>query len=278
MKSQEKVMKTAIWTALLAVVPVLCSGGGGFQQKPADEQKPVEKAAKVPQGSQPQEKSPPPAQAPATGEPAPDGPSPENGKSTIPAIPENPSTGVAPAPTTGPAGMEAAPNSLKRVGGVPVDKTYVIGAEDQIGVNVWGVAPLSSAYLVRPDGKITMPLIGDVTAAGLTPEQLQNSIADRLKQKYINSPDVTVLVLAVNSKKYYIHGEVNSPGAYPLIVPTTVLEALAQAHGFKDFAGIKKIRIMRGTEQFKFNYKDVTRGRHLEQNIYLEPGDEIIVP
>ena len=103
-------------------------------------------------------------------------------------------------------------------------------------------------------------------------------MTDVLKQKYINSPDVTVSILQVNSKKYYIHGEVNSPGAYALIVPTTVLEGLANARGFKDFAGTKKIRIMRGKEQLKFNYNDVTHGKHTEENVFLQPGDEIIVP
>jgi polysaccharide export outer membrane protein len=161
----------------------------------------------------------------------------------------------------------------------PVDlKAYVIGAEDQLAVTVWDVQKLSAPYLVRPDGKITMPLIGDVQAAGLTPGQLQGSISERLKEKYIQSPDVTVLVLQVNSKKFYIHGEVNKPGAFPLIVPTTVLEGLANAQGFRDFANTKRIRIMRGTEQFKFNYKDVTQGKRTEQNIYLQPGDQIIVP
>ena len=89
---------------------------------------------------------------------------------------------------------------------------------------------------------------------------------------------MTVSVIQVNSKKYYIHGEVANPGAFALIVPTTVLEGLANAHGFRDFANLKKIRIMRGKEQLKFNYKEVTHGKHTEENIYLQPGDEIIVP
>jgi polysaccharide export outer membrane protein len=82
----------------------------------------------------------------------------------------------------------------------------------------------------------------------------------------------------VNSKKYYIHGEVNSPGSYTLVVPTTVLEGLANAHGFKEFANIKKIRILRGKEQLRFNYKDVSKGKHPEQNVYLQAGDVIVVP
>jgi polysaccharide biosynthesis/export protein len=262
--SAEKVpgnnMRTAIWSALLAVVPLFCASGFASQEKTPPEAK-SQSEAKAPPQSQPLSPVVPAAHVAQQPKAAPSGSS-EASKSSEPS-------------------KMAAPRAAasERVGGAPIDeKTYVIGAEDQIGINVWGVQALSSAYLVRPDGRITMPLIGDVRAAGLTPEQLTVSIADRLKEKYINSPDVTVLVLAVNSKKYYIHGEVNSPGSYPLIVPTTVLEALANAHGFKDFANVKKIRILRGTEQFRFNYKEVTNGKRTEQNIYLQPGDEIIVP
>jgi polysaccharide export outer membrane protein len=256
-------MNKAIWTALLVVAPVVC-GGAAFQQGP-----PGDNGRKPPETAAPELQGPPPAASVK----------PEAGKSPDASSPNAKSSGPAADPSKMDAPAAASGTNPKRAGGARVDdKSYVIGAEDQIGVNVWGVAALSSTYLVRPDGKITMPLIGDLEAAGLTPAQLQASVAARLKEKYINSPDVTILVLAVNSKKYYIHGEVNNPGAFPLIVPTTVLEALANAHGFKDFANVKKIRILRGTEQLKFNYKDVVHGRHSEQNIYLQPGDQIIVP
>jgi polysaccharide export outer membrane protein len=192
--------------------------------------------------------------------------------------PAEPAAGKTPSTAPDPKGMSAPAANANAKGGMSEVKSYIIGAEDQLGVSVWNSKELSGPYLVRPDGKITMPLIGDVAAAGSTPEQLQASIAARLKEKYLQSPDVTVLVLAVNSKKFYIHGEVNNPGAYPLIVPTTVLEGLASAHGFRDFANLKKIRILRGNEQFKFNYKDITHGKHTDQNIYLQPGDQIIVP
>ena len=179
-----------------------------------------------------------------------------------------------------PARMAASPaSSGVTVGSAPVDqKSYIIGAEDVLGIQVWQVHEISGQYLVRPDGKISVPLAGEIPAAGKTPEQVNAELTDILKQKYINSPDVTVSILQVNSKKYYIHGEVNNPGAYALIVPTTVLEGLANARGFKDFAGTKKIRIMRGKEQLKFNYNDVTHGKHTEENVFLQPGDEIIVP
>jgi polysaccharide export outer membrane protein len=179
-----------------------------------------------------------------------------------------------------PASLAAAPAASRvTAGSAPVDeKSYIIGAEDVLGIQVWQVREMTGQYLVRPDGKISVPLAGEIAAAGKTPEQVNAALTEILKEKYINSPDVTVSILQVNSKKYYIHGEVMSPGAYALIVPTTVLEGLANAHGFKDFAGTKKIRIMRGKEQLKFNYNDVTRGKHTEENVFLQPGDEIIVP
>jgi polysaccharide export outer membrane protein len=132
--------------------------------------------------------------------------------------------------------------------------------------------------MVRPDGRISMPLIGELTANGLTVNQLELAIADLLKKNdLIKTPQVTVQVTQINSKKYFIQGEVLRQGAFPLVVPTTVLEALVNA-GFKDFANVKKIEIIRGTERLRFNYKDVIHGRHMEQNIMLKPGDMIIVP
>jgi polysaccharide biosynthesis/export protein len=174
----------------------------------------------------------------------------------------------------------AKPNALgeKIVGGGPVtDNAYVIGAEDVLNVSVWHETELTRQPIVRPDGKITLPLVGELTAAGLTLPQLAAAITEGLK-KYINSPEVTVSVQAVNSKKYYIQGEVIKPGPYPLVVPTTVMEGLANAGGFRDFANLRHIAILRGTERLRFNYKEVRSGKHLEQNILLKPGDQIIVP
>ena len=157
------------------------------------------------------------------------------------------------------------------------DHPFILGAEDQITVLVYGSAEFSGAHMVRPDGKITMPFLGDVTAAGLSPIELGNVVKERLK-KYLVDPDVSVSVNAVNSKRYYIQGEVNKTGAFPLLVPTKVLEALVNAGGFRDFANQKKIVVMRVTgERLDFNYKEVIRGKKMEQNIYLKPGDIIIV-
>ncbi|HYP05191.1 MAG TPA: polysaccharide biosynthesis/export family protein [Bryobacteraceae bacterium] len=160
----------------------------------------------------------------------------------------------------------------------PVDpKTYVIGAEDILMIRVWREPDLSNAVQVRPDGKITMQLIGEIMAAGETPEGLKNKITEAL-QEHIIKPDVFVSLQAVQSKKYYITGEVNRTGTFPLVVPTTVLEALTNAGGFREFADTKKITILRKGKTFKFNYRDVVRGKSAEQNILLEPGDLIYVP
>jgi polysaccharide biosynthesis/export protein len=159
----------------------------------------------------------------------------------------------------------------------PDDHPFILGAEDQISVLVYGSPEFSGPHMIRPDGKITMPFLGDVMASGVTPAELSNIIKDRLK-KYIVDPDVSVSVSAVNSKRYYIQGEVGRTGGFPLLVPTKVLEALVNAGGFKDFANQKDIIVMRVSgERLKFNYKEVIKGKKMDQNIYLKPGDIIIV-
>ena len=161
---------------------------------------------------------------------------------------------------------------------IPVDpKAYLIGAEDLISIRVWHEPENSGQFVVRPDGKVSVPLIGEIQAAGLTPEKLSANIAEGL-QKIMVHPEVTVGVERVNSKKYYIQGEVNRPGSYPLVIDTTILEALVNAGGFREFANTKKITILRGSERLKFNYKEVTKGKKMEQNILVKPSDQIIVP
>ena len=154
---------------------------------------------------------------------------------------------------------------------------YLIGPEDILFIRVWREPDFTVPAAVRPDGKITMPLIGDIQAADETPMQLTKVITEQLG-KYLNNPDVNVIVTDVRSKKYYIDGEVSKPGTYLLVTPTTVLEALSNAGGFRDFANTKKIRILRQGNILHFNYRDVSKGKNLEQNIKVEPGDHIIVP
>ncbi len=161
--------------------------------------------------------------------------------------------------------------------GAPVDpKTYRIGAEDVLGINVWKEREFSGQYVVRPDGKITMQLVGELTAAGMTPEQFQAKVAEALT-KYLNQPQVIVSVLEVRSKRYFVSGEVARSGPVALVTPTTVLQALSSA-GLREWANKKKIVIMRGAERIKFNYNDVIKGKKLEQNILLQDGDHIFVP
>lgn len=161
--------------------------------------------------------------------------------------------------------------------GVVDPSSYQIGPEDVIQVRVWREPELSVEQSVRPDGKITMPLIGDIDANKTTPKVLSATIAAKLKE-FINNPSVMVTVEQVRSKKYTITGEVGRPGSYPLLSTTTVLDALTNSGGFRDFANKKKITIIRGDERFRFNYNDVIEGKNMEQNIELQNGDLIVVP
>jgi polysaccharide export outer membrane protein len=161
---------------------------------------------------------------------------------------------------------------------VPPD--YVIGADDTLHVTVWKEPEMSATLPVRPDGKISLPLLDDVQAAGMTPMQLAASIKEKLK-KYIADPRVTVVVTAMNSQRIFVAGEVNHPGAMALLPHMTMLQALSSA-GFTQFANVKGIYLLRteNGQQTKtpFNYKDVVKGNHPEQNIMLKPGDTIVVP
>lgn len=157
---------------------------------------------------------------------------------------------------------------------------YVIGADDTLKISVWKEPDLSETLPVRPDGKISMPLLNDIPAAGLTPLQLKDSITEKLK-KYIADPRVTVVVTAMNSRRVFVTGEVVHSGPLALLPHMTMLQALAQA-GFTQFANLKSIYLLR-TENGKqvklpFNYKDVVKGNHPEQNILLKPGDTLVVP
>ncbi len=177
-----------------------------------------------------------------------------------------------------PGRNDASTAPIKSDSNVAVDpKTYVIGAQDVLSIKVWREQDFTGSYTVRPDGKITLPLIGDVQAGGLTPERLGEQLKQGLSN-FINSPDVSVSLQTVGSKKFYITGEVNRPGEYILAIPTKVFDALSNSGGFRDFANKKKIVIIRGTDRLKFNYQDILKGKNLEQNIFLENGDTVVVP
>ncbi len=161
------------------------------------------------------------------------------------------------------------------------DPNYVIGAQDVLDVSVWKEPELSRQVPVRPDGKISLPLLNDVQAAGLTPTQLAAQITAGLN-KYINTPQVTVIVSQINSQRIYILGEIARAGAYVLLPGMTVLQALSNAGGFTAFSNVKAIYVIRqenGKQQkYYFNYKEVIGGKKVEQNIELKAGDTIVVP
>jgi polysaccharide export outer membrane protein len=162
------------------------------------------------------------------------------------------------------------------------DNSFVIGNDDRLAINVWKEPDLTRSLPVRSDGKISLPLVGEVLATGRTPLQLEEEISSRLKN-YITDPEVTVIVEQINSQKFNILGQVVKPGSYPLAAATTVLDAIAAAGGFRDFAKQRNIYILRhgaGGRDIRvgFNYKDVIRGKNSGQNIKLEPHDTVVVP
>ena len=170
------------------------------------------------------------------------------------------------------------PAAMAQDAGAPSD--YVIGADDTLRISVWKEPDLSEILPVRPDGKISMPLLNDIPAAGLTPLQLKDSITEKLK-KFIADPRVTVVVTAMNSQRVFVLGEVLHSGPIPLLPHMTVLQALSQA-GFNQFANLKGIYLLRTEngkqEKIPFNYKEVIKGNRPEQNIMLKPGDTVVVP
>lgn len=162
------------------------------------------------------------------------------------------------------------------------DENFVIGNDDVLAISVWKEPELTKAIPVRSDGKISLPLVGEIQAAGRTPLQLEENITEKLKG-FITSPEVTVIVQQVNSRKYNVLGEVSKPGSFPLTASTTIMDAIATSGGFKDFAKKSGVYVLRkgpdGREtRLNFNYKDFIKGKNSSQNIKIEPNDTIIVP
>jgi polysaccharide export outer membrane protein len=184
-------------------------------------------------------------------------------------------TGAANSAKTAPA-APTAPTAAK-----PHDVTFIIGNDDVLAINVWKEPDISRSIPVRSDGKISLPLVGEVQAAGQTPAALEKDIASKLKN-YISEPEVTVMVQQVNSQKFNILGQVVRPGAYVIANSPTVLDAIALAGGFRDFAKQKSIYVLRqgpdGETRLPFNYKEVAQGKNMLQNVKLQPRDTIIVP
>ena len=169
------------------------------------------------------------------------------------------------------------PGLEPNIAGAAVEpNTYVIGPLDLLYVKVFRDSDFSGQYFVRTDGKITLPLIGDLQASGLTPVALAGKVKTALGE-YIIKPDVNVMVYQVNSKTYTVAGEVNRPGRFPLLITTHAFDAINEAGGFKDFANKTDITIIRGNRRLKFNYEDVRKGKKLEQNLELQNGDTVLV-
>jgi polysaccharide export outer membrane protein len=173
---------------------------------------------------------------------------------------------------------EAAPTSED----VSLDPSFRIGADDVLMVNVWREPEVSQTVTVRPDGKISLPLIGEIVADGFTPKQLEVTIKRELSN-YLSRPEVTVIVHEVKSQRVVVAGQVAKPGSYPLQTRMTVLDAIAQAGGPLEFAKVRSIYVLRiGPDgrpiRLRFNYKEVIKGRKLSQNVHLEPHDTLVVP
>ena len=158
---------------------------------------------------------------------------------------------------------------------------YVIGPDDVLSVLFWRDKDMSVDVVVRPDGKISLPLVNDIQAGGLTPGQLRDNV-NTIARRFLEEPSVTVVVKQINSRKLFITGQVEKPGPYPMSGTTTVLQLISMSGGLKEFTDGKRILIMRTKDGKQtgrmFNYREVTSGKHLEQNIELHPGDTVVVP
>ena len=166
--------------------------------------------------------------------------------------------------------------------GNAVSEEFVIGNGDVLAINVWKETEVSHVVPVRSDGRISLPLVGEVQAGGRTPKQLETDISAKLKD-YVSEPEVTVIVQEIKSQKFNVLGMVMKPGSYVLTNPTTVLDAIAMAGGFRDFAKKKDVYVLRHTAdgtraRLPFNYKDVVKGHSSAQNVALQSNDTVVVP
>jgi polysaccharide export outer membrane protein len=179
------------------------------------------------------------------------------------------------------APQQLAPTSAPAPAGVALPPGYLIGPEDVLTIVVWREKDMSTDAVVRPDGQISIPLLNDLQAAGLTPDQLKATI-EKAASKYVAEPNATVIVKAINSRKVHILGNVIKAGTYPLAGDTTVLQLIAQAGGLQEWADSKHITVMRKEDGkdsvLSFNFKDVVKQKNLQQNVLLRPGDTVIVP
>jgi polysaccharide biosynthesis/export protein len=182
------------------------------------------------------------------------------------------------APAAGPAGKETA--AVKPAANPPAD--FVIGPEDKLSIVFWRDKEMSTQVTVRPDGKISLPLLDEVQAAGRTPADLRALLIQESK-RFLSNPHVTVVIDEINSRKVFITGQVTTPGAHVLTGPLTVMQLISLAGGLTEFAKKKEITVIRtdaGGKQtvMPFNYSDVAKGKNVAQNVVLKPGDTVVVP
>jgi polysaccharide export outer membrane protein len=204
-----------------------------------------------------------------------------NGKAVVAAALLSGTIALAQDAPAAPAARPASENAtIATSGAQQAGPSYIIGAEDNLHIAVWKEADLTVTLPVRSDGMISMPLLNDVPAAGLTPMQLADSITEKLK-KFVANPQVTVVVTQINSKRIFLVGEVAHTGPLPLIPNMTVLQALATA-GMNQFANTKKIYVLRtvnGKQQkLPVDYRRLVKGEQIDRNYLLQPGDTIVVP
>ena len=182
---------------------------------------------------------------------------------------------------TAPPSAPSSRSSSAAPGAASVPAGYVIGPEDVLTIVFWRDKDMSADVVVRPDGKVSLPLLNDIDAAGLTPDQLREELVKRAAT-YMQDPNVSVVVKEIHSRKVFITGNVAKPGSFPLAGEMNVMQLIALAGGLQEYADSKSIVVMR-TENgrqvaHRFNYKEVVRQKHVEQNIQLRPGDTVIVP
>ena len=182
---------------------------------------------------------------------------------------------------TAPAQGAAAQPQAKSAAGMPLPSDYVIGPADVLTITYRNEKDMTGDYIVRPDGKITLPFFGDIDAIGVTPEKLMERLVTVSGKLYVN-PTITVGVKAINSRKVSITGGVQKPGQYDILTPMDVLQLISLAGGLREYTSGKNITIIRGEgaaqTPFRFNYKEVLEGKNLKQNIPLKPGDRVLVP
>ncbi len=209
------------------------------------------------------------------------GASPVAAQQPAPAPQSTPATTATATPAAAPAASPAPATPPVVPGGVTPPPGYVIGADDVLTVVFWRDKEMSNDVTVRPDGRITLPLVNDVQASGLTPEELRASIAKEA-DRFIDDPTVSVVVKQINSRKVFITGMVSKPGVYSITAPTNLLQLISMAGGLQEFADSKHIIVTRtenGRQRaIKFNYRDALKGKNLKQNIELQPGDTVLVP